>query len=149
MRLHAALHFSRQRASLFAGRTNPAGREGSSPGLPASTAGLRRSAAIFVRSAECLLCRTFALSRTAECCDAGGNGQAVRVQSFSAARREAYRGDQGQAVMLMAVSAMLLAMTGWGIGCRRGDHTRAPAIGRAVARVRAASVPPAVATRNN
>ena len=38
-----------------------------------------------------------------------------RVESMSDARQRAYRGDRGQAVMLATVSAILLAMTGWGI----------------------------------
>lgn len=37
------------------------------------------------------------------------------IESLTEARARAYRGERGQTIMLPAVSAILLALTGWGI----------------------------------
>ncbi len=67
-----------------------------------------------------------------------------RVESLSTARQRAYRGDRGEAVMLAAVSAILLAMTAWGIvgltSCWVNQRRRHIGIRRALGASRAAIV---------
>ncbi len=66
------------------------------------------------------------------------------VESISTARRREYRYDRGQVIMLMAVSAVLLAMTAWGIvgltSCWVNQRRRHIGIRRALGATRAAIV---------
>ncbi len=66
------------------------------------------------------------------------------VESLSAARQRLYRGDRGQVIMLTGVSAVLLAMTGWGIvgltSCWVNQRRRHIGIRRALGATHAAIV---------
>jgi len=66
------------------------------------------------------------------------------VESLSTARRGKYRSDRGQVIMLVAVSAVLLAMTAWGIvgltSCWVNQRRRHIGIRRALGATRAAIV---------
>jgi putative ABC transport system permease protein len=66
------------------------------------------------------------------------------VESLSTARRREYRSDRGQVIMLVAVSAVLLAMTAWGIigltSCWVNQRRRHIGIRRALGATRAAIV---------
>ncbi len=68
----------------------------------------------------------------------------LNVESLSTARRREYRYDRGQVIMLVAVSAVLLAMTAWGIvgltSCWVNQRRRHIGIRRALGATRAAIV---------